>query len=149
MFFLLLLLILCPSSKTSMEVNVVANGGIGFFTYSMSARALQREYIIPVYYDNLYIKCVLYCYEKIFYNQFVILAIHKFCYFNLVVSPLHCNHQYHVDFDICHNLYGLIIGEHVPRMPEEIPSYIVSHQTRTTIHSCLNKKVSVCVCKEN
>jgi hypothetical protein len=92
---------------------------------------------------------VLYCYEKMFHNQFVILALHKFCYFNLVVSPLHCNHQYHADFDICHDLYGLIIGEHVPHMPEEIPSYIVSHQTRTTIHSCLNKKVSVCVFEEN
>jgi hypothetical protein len=44
----------------------------------------------------------------------VILAIHKFCYFNLVVSLLHCNHQYHVDFDKCHDLHGLIIGEHVP-----------------------------------
>jgi hypothetical protein len=84
---------------------------------------------------------VLYCYEKIFHNQFVNLAIHKFCYFNLVVSPLHCNHQYHADFDICHDLYDLIIGEHVP--------YIVSHQTRTIIRSCLNKKVSVCVCEEN
>jgi hypothetical protein len=30
--------------------------------------------------NNLYTKCVLYRYEKIFYNQFVILAIHKFCY---------------------------------------------------------------------
>jgi hypothetical protein len=78
----------------------------------------------------------------------VILAIHKFCYFNLVVSPLHCNHQYHADFDICHNLYGLIIGEHVPHMLEEISSYIVSHQTRTTIRSCLNKKVSVCLRRE-
>jgi hypothetical protein len=28
-------------------------------------------------------------------------------------------------------------------MPEEIPSYIVSHQARTTIRSCLNKKASV------
>ena len=80
-----------------------------------------------------------------FHNPFVILAIHKFCYFNLVVSLLHCNHQYHADFDICHDLYGLIIGEHIPHMPEEIPLYIVSHQTRTTIRSCLNKKVSVYV----
>jgi hypothetical protein len=80
-----------------------------------------------------------------FYNQFVILAIHKFCYFNLVVSQLYCNHQYHADFDICYDLYGLIIGEHVPHMLEEISSYIVSHQTRTTIRSCLNKK-EVCVC---
>jgi hypothetical protein len=46
-------------------------------------------------------------------------------------------------------LYGLIIGEHVPHMLEEISSYIVSHQTRTTIRSCLNKKVSMCVCEEN
>jgi hypothetical protein len=88
---------------------------------------------------------MLYYYEKMFYNQFVILAIHKFCYFNLVVSPLYCNHQYHADFDICYDLYGLIIGEHVPHMLEEISSYIVSHQTRTTIRSCLNKK-EVCVC---
>jgi hypothetical protein len=86
---------------------------------------LQREYIISVYYDNLYTKCVLYCYEKMFHNQFVILTIHKFCYFNPIVSPLHCNHQYHVDFDICHDLYGLIIREHIPHMPEEIFSYIV------------------------
>jgi hypothetical protein len=78
----------------------------------------------------------------------VILAIHKFCYFNLVVSPLHCNHQYHADFDICHDLYGLIIGEHIPHMPEEISSYIVSNQTRTTIRSYLNKKVSVCLRRE-
>jgi hypothetical protein len=28
-------------------------------------------------------------------------------------------------------------------MPEEIPSYIISHQVRTTIRSCLNKKASV------
>jgi hypothetical protein len=78
----------------------------------------------------------------------VILDIHKFCYFNLVVSPLHCNHQYHADFDICHDLYDLIIGEHAPHIPEEISSYIVSHQTLTTIRSCLNKKVSVCLRRE-
>jgi hypothetical protein len=70
----------------------------------------------------------------------VILAIYKFCYFNLVVSLLHCNHQYHVDFDICHDLHGLIIGEHVPHLPVEVLSYIVSHQARTTIHASLNKK---------
>jgi hypothetical protein len=44
-------------------------------------------------------------------------------------------------------LHGLIIGEHVSHIPEEIPSYIVSHRTRTTIRFCLNKKVSVCVCE--
>jgi hypothetical protein len=88
---------------------------------------LQREYIITVYYDNLYTKYVLYRYEKMFYNQFVIVAIHIFCYFNLSVSPLHCNHQYHTDFNICHDLHGLIIEEHVPHMQEEIPPYIVSH----------------------
>jgi hypothetical protein len=115
----------------------------------LSARALQPKYIILVYYDNLYTKCILYCYEKIFHNQFMILTIHKFCYFNLVVSSLYCNYQYHADFDICHDLYGLIIREHVPHMPEEIPSYIVSHQTCTAIRSCLNNKVSVCVCEEN
>jgi hypothetical protein len=92
---------------------------------------------------------VLYRYEKMFHNQFVILVIHKFCYFNLSVSPLYCNHQYHADFDICHDLHGLIIGEHVPHMLEEIPLYIVSHQARTTIRFYLNKKASVCVCKEN
>jgi hypothetical protein len=48
-----------------------------------------------------------------FHNPFVILVIHKFCYFNLAVSLLQYNHLYHVDFDIYHNLYGLIIGEHV------------------------------------
>jgi hypothetical protein len=79
----------------------------------------------------------------------VILTIHKFCYFNIVVSPLHYKHWYHADFDISHNLHGLIIGEHVPRLPEEVPSYIVSHQTRITIRGCLNKKAIVCVCEEN
>jgi hypothetical protein len=43
---------------------------------------------------------------------------------------------------------GLIIGEHVPHIPEEIFSYIVSHQTRTTIRFCLNKKASVCLRRE-
>ena len=73
---------------------------------------MQRKYIILIYYDKLYKKYVLYRYKKIFYNQFVIPVIHKFCYFNLSVSPLHCNYQYHADFDICHDLHGLIIGEH-------------------------------------
>jgi hypothetical protein len=73
----------------------------------------------------------------------MILAIYKFCYFNLVVSLLHCNNQYHADFDICHDLYGLIIRELVPHLPVEVPSYIVSHQTRTTIHACL--KICKCV----
>ena len=64
-----------------------------------------------------------------FHNQFVILAIYKFGYFNLVILPLHCNHQYHADFDICHDLYGLIIGEHVPHMPEKFPrtSLVIRH----------------------
>jgi hypothetical protein len=39
-------------------------------------------------------------------------------------------------------LHDLIIGEHVPHIPEEISSYIVSHQIRTTIRFCLNKKAS-------
>jgi hypothetical protein len=56
-----------------------------------------------------------------FHNPFVILVIHKFCCFNLVVSPLHYNHQYYTDFDICHNFDGIIIGEHVPRPSEEVP----------------------------
>jgi hypothetical protein len=79
----------------------------------------------------------------------VTLAIHKFCYFNLDVSLLHCNHQYHADFDIYHDLHSLIIGEHVPHLPVEVPSYIVSHQARTTIHACLNKKASVCLRRES
>jgi putative AlgH/UPF0301 family transcriptional regulator len=33
-------------------------------------------------------------------------------------------------------------------MQEEIPPYIVSHQTRTTIRFCLNKKASVCLRRE-
>jgi hypothetical protein len=78
----------------------------------------------------------------------VILAIHKFSYFNLVVSPQHCNHQYHADFDICHDLHGLIIGEDVSHLSEEVLSYIVSHQARTTIRACLNKKASVCLRRE-
>jgi hypothetical protein len=68
--------------------------------------------------------------------------------FNLSVSPLYCKHQYHVNFDICHDLHGLIIGEYVPHMLEEIPSYIVSHQIRITIRFCLNKKASVCLRRE-
>jgi hypothetical protein len=56
----------------------------------------------------------------------VILAIHNFCYFNLVVSLLHFNHHYHADFDICHNLHCLIIAEYVPHLPVEVSSYIVS-----------------------
>jgi hypothetical protein len=85
---------------------------------------------------------VLYYYEKRFHNPFVILAIHKFCCFNLAISPLHCNHQYHVDFDICHSL---IIEQHVPHLLEEVPSYIISHQAHTTICTCLNKK-DKCLC---
>jgi hypothetical protein len=80
-----------------------------------------------------------------FHNPFVILAIHKFCYFNLAVLLLHYNHQYHADFDICHDFHGLIIEEHVPHLLVEVPSYIVSHQVRTTIHACLNKKKQVYV----
>jgi hypothetical protein len=92
-----------------------------------------------------YIQNVLYCYDKMFHNPFVILVIHKFCCFNLIVSPLHCNHQYHADFDICHDFHGLIIGEHATRLSEEVLLYIVSHQARTTIRACSNKK-SNCVC---
>jgi hypothetical protein len=112
----------------------------------VSTRALQQEHI-----NNIitYIQNMSYIVIKIFHNSFVILTIHKFCYFNLVVSLLHCNHQYHADFDICHDLHGLIIEEHVSHLPVEVPSYIVSHQVRTTIHACLNKKASVCVCEEN
>jgi hypothetical protein len=83
--------------------------------------------------------------RKMFHNPFVILAIHKFCYFNLAFSPLHCNYQHHTDFNICQNLHRLIVGEHVPHLPEEVPSYIVSHQARTTIRACVNKKSSVCL----
>jgi hypothetical protein len=52
-----------------------------------------------------------------FHNPFFILTIHKFYYFNLAISLLHYNHHYHADFDICHDLHGLIIGEHVPHLP--------------------------------
>ena len=90
----------------------------------------------------------MYNYEKMFHNPFVILAINKFCYFNPVVLPQHCNQQYHADFDICHNFHAIIIGEHVPRLPEEVPSYIVSHQARTTIRAAQTKK-QVCVCEDN
>jgi hypothetical protein len=82
---------------------------------------------------------------KMFHNPFVILAIHKFCYFNLVVSLLHCNYQYHEDFYICYDLHGLTIEEHVPHLLVEVPLYIVSHQVRTTIHACLSKK-GKCMC---
>jgi hypothetical protein len=80
-----------------------------------------------------------------FNNPFVILTIHNFCYFNLAISPLYCNHQYHADFYIYSDLYGLVVGEHVPHLLEEVPSYIVSHQARTIVRVCLNKKASVFV----
>jgi hypothetical protein len=89
--------------------------------------------------------CLILLYENVSYNPFFILFIHKFCYFNLAVSLLYCNHQYYVDFDICHDLHGLIIEEHVPHLPVQVPSYIVSHQVCTTIHACLNKK-GKCMC---
>jgi hypothetical protein len=79
-----------------------------------------------------------------FHNPFVILVIHKFCYFNLAVSLLHCNHQYHADFDICHDLHGLIIEEHVLHLLVEVPSYIFSHQVHTTIKGkcmCLRREL--------
>jgi hypothetical protein len=98
-----------------------------------------------LYYD-FHSPCTIY--KKMFHNTFVILAIHKFYYFNLVVSLLYCNYQYHADFDICHDLHGLIIGEHVPHLSVEVPSYIFSHKARTTIHACLNKKTSVCLRRE-
>jgi hypothetical protein len=79
------------------------------------------------------------------HNPFVILAIHKFYYFNLAVLLLHCNHQYHAYFDICHDLHCLIIKEHVPHLFVEVASYIISRQVRTTIHACLNKK-GKCMC---
>jgi hypothetical protein len=75
----------------------------------------------------------------------MILVIYKFYYFNIVVSPLHCNYQYHADFYICHDLHGLVVREHIPHLPEEVLSYIVSHQACTTIRACLNKKASVCL----
>jgi hypothetical protein len=81
---------------------------------------------------------MLYFYKKMFHNPFLILVIHNFCCFNLFVSPLHWNHQYHADFDICHDFHGLIIREHAPHLPEEVSSCIVSHQTRTTIRACSN-----------
>jgi hypothetical protein len=56
---------------------------------------------------------MLYCYDKKIYNLFMILAIHKFCYFKLVVLPLYYNHQYHADFNTCHDLHDLIVEEHI------------------------------------
>jgi hypothetical protein len=52
-------------------------------------------------YNNIitYIQNVSYIVIKN-HNPFVILAIHKFGYFNLAVSLLYCNHQYHEEFDI-------------------------------------------------
>jgi hypothetical protein len=81
---------------------------------------------------------------KRFHNSFVILVIHKFCYFNLVVSSPHCNHQYHADFDICHDFHGLIIVEYVPHLPEEVPSYIIVI-SGTHHHTRLLKQKGKCV----
>jgi hypothetical protein len=69
----------------------------------------------------------------------------NFTHEHLSVSCSDCNHQYHANIDICHDLYGLIIEEHVPHLLEEVLSYIFSHQAHTTIHTCLNKK-GKCVC---
>jgi hypothetical protein len=63
------------------------------------------------------------------------MTIHKFYCFNLVVPSLH-------------DLHSFIIEEHVSYLPEEILSYIVSHQTHNVIHAYLTKK-QVCVCEEN
>jgi hypothetical protein len=64
--------------------------------------------------------------------------------FKLAVSPLHCNHQYHADFDICHDSHGVIIGMHVQHLPIEVLSCIVSHQAHTTMRAFFNKR-QVCV----
>jgi hypothetical protein len=74
-----------------------------------------------------------------FHNPFVILTIHKFCYFNLVVSPLHCNYRYHADFNICHDLHDLIVGEHVL-------SLVYSQSSGTHHHTRLLKQKGKCVC---
>jgi hypothetical protein len=51
-----------------------------------------------------------------------------------LVSLLYYNHQYHADFDICHNLHSLIIEEHVPHLLVEVSSYIISHQSSGRHH---------------
>jgi hypothetical protein len=107
-------------------------------------RNIKYQHTTIIYIQNV-------CYtvmRKYFIINLWLWSYINFVIYNLYVSPLHCNHQYHADFDICHDLHGRIIGEHVPHTPKEIPSYIVSHQTRTTIRFCLNKR-QVCVCEEN
>jgi hypothetical protein len=71
-----------------------------------------------------------------FHNPFVILAIHKFCYFNIVISPLHFNHQYHTDFYIYHDLHGLVVREHVTHLSKEVPSYIVVRSSKRKLRQC-------------
>jgi hypothetical protein len=59
-----------------------------------------------------------------FHSIFVILIIHKFCFFNLAVSPTISIMQASIYATIC---IGLIIEEHVSHLPEEVLPYIVIH----------------------
>jgi hypothetical protein len=83
-----------------------------------------------------------------FYNQFVILAIHKFCYFNLAVSLLHYNHA---DFDICHDLGYMprFAWSHHwrARVTPAVRSSLVHRQSSGTHHHTrLLKQKDNCVC---
>jgi hypothetical protein len=100
------------------------------------------------YHDNLYTKWVLYCYEKMFYNSFVILVIHKFCYFNLVVSPLHCNHQYHADFVYAtiSIVSSLESTPHAWRKKFPHTSSVIGHKPPYALAQ--TKKTSVCLRRE-
>jgi hypothetical protein len=51
-------------------------------------------------YNSMIIYIQMYVIRKRFRNPFVILVIHKFYYFYVAISPLHCNHQYYTDFYI-------------------------------------------------
>ena len=74
-----------------------------------------------------------------------ILAVHKFCDFNLVVSLLYCNHQYHADFDICHDFYGLI---RAPPTPAGRSSFVHHQSSGTHHHTRLLKNKCVCLRRE-
>jgi hypothetical protein len=88
---------------------------------------------------------VLYCYEKKFHNPFVILAVHNFCYFNLVVSLLHSNHQYHADFDI---LPRFAWSHHWRSRPTTVGRSCLVHRqsSGTHQHTHLLKQKGKCVC---
>jgi hypothetical protein len=58
----------------------------------------------------------------------MIMAIHKFYYFNLIISEIHYNYQYHVDFDICYCMVSLLESTfHICRKKFPRTSSVIRH----------------------